>query len=220
MKYTFISIITFTIANPLVTLAVPAVHQHDAMTTTTAESVVVPKPVQQTNASPEVQTMQEMLKTMQTMIQTMDNLTEKLSKLNAGESSVAMQHQPVDTMPEKPVTPMRSKEYEMRQLLQKIQQTQDKQERKKLLRSHLRSMQEMMSLIGENSSMADHTSHSEHDTSSSTGDDDMMAKMMAKMQKKMKGMAGTEPQSTEQRINELQLLLEQLLQHQIQLEAN
>ncbi len=224
MKYTLTTITVLILANPLVTLAVPTAHQHDAMITMTTESVVVPKPVQETNTSLEVQTMQEMLKTMQTMIHTMNNLTEKLSKLNAKEST-AMQHQTTDTMPDKPVTPMRGKEYEMRQLLQKIEQTQDKQERKKLLRSHLRIMQEMMSLIDENSSM-DMTEHDmssttgEHDMSSTAGEHEMMTKMMAKMQKKMKGMAGTELQSTEQRINELQLLLDQLLQHQIQLEMD
>lgn len=201
----------FSCLNSSTVLAEAVAHQHTMPTTMPISEQIAQKTEPTPPTATEVQTMQEILKTMQVMVQKMDTLTEKLST-----QSPTMDH---STM-EKPVTPMRGKEHEMRHLLQQIGETQDATEKKQLMRAHLRSMQEMMDMMDKptESAMTEHSAHSDHTASHDmSGGDDMMSKMMAKMEnmQKMKGMEKANPQAMEQRLNTLQLLLEQLLQHQI-----
>jgi len=128
-------------------------------------------------------------------------------------------------MSDTPVTAMRRQEHEVRSLMDKVQQTTDATERQKLMQAHLKGMQDMMAKMKSKKSddMSGHD-HSSQDSSEMSSMDDMgdMMKMMKKMKemKKMK-MGGedamsSEHQGVEQRLDELQFLLEQLLQHQIQ----
>lgn len=222
-RYTLLAVVLLTFSMPIAFAEEMAGHNMPmpaAKTTTPPPANSMSETVSAVMPAPTADNMQNLLLLMQEIVKMMSSITERLNLMSATTTM---------TMPSSStgmvMSPLQARKQEMLTLMQKIQQTSDPATRQKLLQEHQVKMQEVMNMLnGMMESQMQMTSSASPDMAMK---DDMKMddmKMMKDDMKMMKGdmMGGGKKgemkrhKLMEQRLNDMQELLNQMLQHQAQ----
>jgi hypothetical protein len=234
-RYTLLALILLTLSTPMAlaeemaghTMPMPAAKTTTpppASSTSETASATMPAPTPTPTPTPTADNMQNLLLLMQEIVKMMSSITERLNLMSATTTM---------TMPSSStgmvMSPLQTRKQEMLTLMQKIQQTNDPATRQKLLQEHQTKMQEVMNMLdGMMESQLQMTSSASQDMKMKDDmkmDDMKMMKDDMKMMKDdmMGGMMGggrkgdmKRHKLMEQRLNDMQELLNQMLQHQAQ----
>lgn len=223
--YTLLALVWLTVNTPIALAETEEMAGH-TMPMPAAETTTTPPAVSSTSETtvssamptPTADSMQNLLLLMQEMVKMMSSITERLNQVSAAtmttpSSSASMV-----------MSPLQTQKQEMLTLMQKIQQTSDPAVRQKLLQEHQAKMQEVMNSImmesqmpTMNSASPDMTMKDDMDMADMDMADMKMADMKMKKADMMRGGKKGDMKRhklMEQRLDGLQELLNQMLQHQ------